>query len=68
MRCEKVYYSTRADAKAALKRINKLHNTDKKLTDVYLCDKCNHWHLTSMNKKKARAIRRHGIKPKQQSI
>lgn len=64
MRCEKVSYSTRVNAKAALKRINKLHITERKLTDVYHCDRCGNWHLTSMDKRKTRAIRRHGINPK----
>jgi hypothetical protein len=55
--CDKVRYTSRSDAKAAVKRINKAHVMGKRLTDVYLCA-CGYWHTTSMPKQRSRDYRR----------
>jgi hypothetical protein len=56
--CFKVCYQSRKQAKKALKE----QNTTKKrfnLTDVYWCDKCRSYHLTSMGKQRSRDLKRH---------
>lgn len=69
MNCTKKRFSSRSMAKQALKKMNKSCNSlYAKLTNVYECPECGYWHLTSIPKKKSRALTRHGIKPKQQSI
>lgn len=58
-KCMKIVYRTRGEAKKALKELNKQGpNVTKKLTDVYYCEKCSCYHLTSMNKKKSRFFKR----------
>lgn len=57
MNCQKRCYQSRAEAKRALKRINQL-NGDNNLKDVYWCEECQHWHLTSMTKKDSRNFTR----------
>jgi hypothetical protein len=58
MRCGKVPFLSRKAAKEEMKVINHHHKTDKTIKDVYYCDDCSAWHLTSMNKKKSRDFRR----------
>lgn len=61
MDCSKKRYLTRSIAKEALKRANKeSRSLYSKLTNVYQCDECGYWHMTSIPKKKSRAISRHG--------
>lgn len=63
MDCSKIRYLTRSIAKKNLKRANKVsHSLHSKLTNVYKCDRCGYWHMTSMPKKKSRAIIRYGKK------
>ncbi len=50
IRCVKKRYSTRKEAKKELKKIIRKSKKDKKPTDVYYCDDCQQWHLTSMIK------------------
>jgi ribosomal protein L20 len=58
-KCGKFVYRDRAEAKKALKELNKQGpNISKKLTDVYYCEFCSAYHLTSMNKKKSRYLKR----------
>jgi hypothetical protein len=54
--CQKKCFKTRKAAKEFMKKLN----TYKKagLTDVYKCDECLSWHLTSMNKKDSRKYTR----------
>ena len=59
--CTKKRYLTRRWAKQALKEFNKHPDgLYAKLTNVYKCDECGYWHMTSIEKKKSRAITRHG--------
>ena len=58
--CVKLYFVSRKLAKRALKSFNKeSQGLRSKLTNVYWCSKCEFWHITSMNKKKSRAITRY---------
>lgn len=58
MTCGKKRYRTRKEAKKALKDINHTNALDKKLTDVYYCNDCIGFHITSMKKKKSRQYRK----------
>lgn len=53
-KCLKVCYWTRKAAKAEMKALNKNHLTSKEIKNVYFCDECSSWHLTSMSKKRSR--------------
>jgi hypothetical protein len=50
-------YIEKSDAKAAKRQINKSYS-DKKITNIYWCEDCSAYHLTSMPKKKSRKITR----------
>lgn len=53
--CKKVPYDSRAMAKTAIKQLNRQF-ANGGLKDAYFCDKCDAWHITSMEKKKSRAL------------
>lgn len=57
MKCGKVPYFTRKEAKKALKDLNHTNLLDKKLTDVYFCDDCQMWHHTSIQARKSRHLK-----------
>lgn len=57
-RCGKIQFVTRADAKKFMKRENSRRN-EILFRAVYFCDSCKAFHLTSMEKKRSRAITRH---------
>lgn len=57
MSCGKKNYPSRKKAKAARKRLNNKY-PDQKLTNIYYCDECVSYHLTSMKKKKSRFLTR----------
>jgi hypothetical protein len=62
MKCDKVRYNSRKQAKRALKLINiKSTHMLRKLTDVYHCNLCEGWHATSMNKKTGRKKKQIGF-------
>jgi hypothetical protein len=52
--CEKKCYTSRKEAKKAMKMMN--HNYGFKLTNVYYCLLCDHYHITSMSKKRSRKL------------
>jgi hypothetical protein len=59
--CHKQIYASRHDAKKSMAMLNrKFKNRGKKdkLNDVYFCDECQAWHITSMNKEQSRNITR----------
>lgn len=58
MTCGKVTYTSRRQAKEAMKKMNHTNICQKKLTDVYFCDECQHWHLTSMGKRQSRRLKK----------
>jgi len=60
--CDKKNYISRSVAKKKMKLLNKKNILDKKIKDVYFCNVCRSWHLTSMNKKKARNFRNYLMK------
>lgn len=57
MTCGKRGYSSRKDAKRAIKYFNTRFK-DNNLTDVYWCEECSYYHLTSMPKQQSRDYRR----------
>lgn len=60
-KCGKLVYVSRALAKRALKLFNKVKESGKwakKLTNVYYCEACSGYHLTSMSKRRSRKITR----------
>jgi hypothetical protein len=64
-KCGKVIFPTRKEAKAAIKLINKQGSRKRKtLTDVYWCDPCSGYHMTSMAKQSSRDFNRHKRKLK----
>lgn len=58
MGCGKRGYFSRKEAKKAMRYYNTQFK-DTPLTDVYYCDECSYYHLTSMPKQQARDYRRH---------
>lgn len=59
--CTKKRFLTRKWAKHFMKEANKSNKgLIDKLTNVYKCDECGYWHMTSLDKRKSRAISRHG--------
>lgn len=59
MACGKKTFLNRHDAKTYLKLMNKTHSGTTKLTNVYYCSECDHWHMTSMPKISSRDYTRH---------
>ena len=55
-KCIKKTYATRKLAKALMKQQNTVHHFENKLNNVYYCEICSCWHITSMSKKKSRSI------------
>jgi len=55
-KCIKKPHLTRKDAKASMKYQNTIHHFENKLNNVYYCEICSCWHITSMSKKKSRNI------------
>ena len=55
-KCFKVRYNNRQEAKKARKQINRIDVFD--LQDVYYCDECQGYHLTTMNKTDSRNLNR----------
>jgi hypothetical protein len=53
---KRVYFE-RSDAKAAKRRINKDASLSP-VTNIYWCDDCSGYHLTTMDKKESRDITR----------
>lgn len=53
MSCGKKGYITRSEAKKNKKRLVKLGHT---ITNIYYCEDCSYYHLTSMNKQQSRNI------------
>lgn len=56
MNCKKKCFQTRKEAKKEMKDLN--HWREKKLTNIYWCDTCSAFHLTSMDKNKSREYTR----------
>ncbi len=54
MRCSKIPYSTKKEAKTHLKTIDKSFFKGK--PSYYICEKCNQWHVTSMTKAKRKSL------------
>lgn len=54
--CVKIRFETRKDAKKYIKRINKIGEIEKRLTNVYFCAECNGFHTTSKSKRKSRKM------------
>lgn len=50
--CRKVCYASKKAAKAAMKQINRTQKFS--LDHVYFCDICSHWHVTSMDRDRAK--------------
>lgn len=57
MTCPKIRYHTRQDAKNARRLLNKKFHLG--LTNIYYCESCAAYHLTTQTKKKGRNITRH---------
>ncbi len=56
-KCGKACHSSKKIAKASMRALNKtLQYRQKKLTGVYYCDVCSHWHTTSIDKTISRQI------------
>jgi len=55
MACLKACYSTRKEAKAALRLLKKRRTG---VTTFYYCDTCSYYHLTSMPKQASRKLSR----------
>lgn len=55
--CNKRCYTSRVIGRKALKAWNK-HNKNK-MTNVYHCDICDSYHLTSLDKQKSRSFSRY---------
>ena len=53
---KRVYFE-KSDAKAAKRRIKKTPGFDP-ITNIYWCDDCSGYHLTSMDKKESRNLTR----------
>lgn len=56
--CNKRCHLTRQDAKNEKRMLNRNAGHKKEITNVYYCDICKSWHLTSMDKNKSRNINR----------
>ena len=54
MSCDKHVFVTRKGAKEYKRNINTW--AEKKMTNIYWCDKCSGYHLTTMDKKQSRNI------------
>ena len=48
VKCEKVTFMSRGEAKKELKRIAKVKQKERKPVREYQCKKCHGWHLTSI--------------------
>lgn len=48
--CSKRYYQTRKEAKKMLKYLKIKKKIKRKDGDVYRCDQCRGWHITSQNR------------------
>jgi hypothetical protein len=59
-------YLNKDDAKRAKKTINK-SSTTSKVTNIYWCDDCSAYHLTTMDKRKSRQITKRINKEKNQT-
>jgi hypothetical protein len=57
-KCYKKVHATRALAKRAMRLINTSGKLARKITNVYYCDTCSGYHLTSLKKKKSRYFNR----------
>lgn len=57
--CLKNCYDTRKEAKKRMKELNKAHHFEGKLNNIYYCEQCSSYHLTSMPKQKSRDWTRH---------
>jgi hypothetical protein len=56
--CVKKCFSSRQEAKKKVRELNRSGTLGKELTDVYYCNQCSAWHMTSMKKKKSRHLTR----------
>lgn len=57
IKCSKKSYLTRSEAKAAKKQVNKTRKWG--ITNIYWCDDCRAYHLTTMAKEASRNKTRH---------
>lgn len=57
--CFKNCYDTRKEAKKKMKELNKSHHFDKQITNIYFCEPCSKYHLTTMAKQSSRDWTRH---------
>lgn len=57
--CLKKPYTTRSEAKKAMKLLNKSHNLKNNLTNIYFCEKCSQYHLTTLPKQASRDFTRY---------
>lgn len=55
-KCFKVCFHTRQEAKNRMKEINRKGVTKKPLNDVYFCEECKMYHLTSLTKESSREL------------
>lgn len=55
--CFKVPYKTKKGAKRAMRRLLQ-EKQRKKLDHVYYCEECSNWHITSMERWMADAVKR----------
>jgi hypothetical protein len=56
--CNKKCFATRKEAKKFLKEANKVKRLAKELTNVYWCEGCNSFHVTSQDKERSREYTR----------
>jgi len=56
MRCNKIPYSTKKEAKTRFKTTDQTYFKGK--PSYYICEKCNKWHITSMTKAKRKSLRK----------
>jgi SPP1 gp7 family putative phage head morphogenesis protein len=54
--CTKKVFASRHAAKIKAKIFNKEGRLDKKITDVYYCNQCSGYHMTSMKKSRSRKL------------
>ena len=47
--CKKITYASEKNAKADIKKIQKIEQENKKPVRAYECEKCGGWHLTSIS-------------------
>jgi hypothetical protein len=54
--CEKVAYLTKCEAYRAMTYLRTSQTTKRYIQGYYLCNKCGHYHLTSLTRRKYHAL------------